>query len=71
MKPLYRALALLSLVATIAPSLLFLAGRIDLPMVKQVMLGATISWFVFAALWIYGKDGAGSPHRPPDEPLVP
>jgi hypothetical protein len=41
-------------VGTIAPSLLYLAGRIDLPMVKKAMLGATVTWFVFAALWIYG-----------------
>lgn len=54
MTPVYRALALLSLLATIGPPLLFLAGRMELGTVHQVMLGATMTWFVFAALWIYG-----------------
>jgi hypothetical protein len=54
MKPIFRAIALLALVGTIAPSLLYLAGKIGLPAVKNAMLAATVTWFVFAALWIYG-----------------
>ncbi|HMO84869.1 MAG TPA: hypothetical protein PKC18_08120 [Lacipirellulaceae bacterium] len=54
MKNLFAGLALASLAGTIAPSILFLAGRLELETVKSAMLAATISWFVFAALWIYG-----------------
>jgi hypothetical protein len=72
MKPLYRALALLSLVATIGPSLLYLAGEMDLPTVKNVMLGATVSWFVFAGLWIYGGETKKDELPPADHsPIVP
>jgi hypothetical protein len=72
MKQLYRAVALLSLVATIGPALLYLAGKLDLPLVKNIMLGATVTWFVFAALWIYGTDGE-EPDIPPADhsPIVP
>jgi hypothetical protein len=72
MKPLFRLLALASLVATIAPSVLFLAGRIELTTVKNVMVVATVTWFVFAALWIYGF-GDSEPAIPPADhaPQVP
>jgi hypothetical protein len=44
----------------------------ELPTVKTVMLVATVSWFVFAALWIYGS-GDAQPAIPAAEraPQVP
>ena len=46
----------LALVGTIVPSLLFLAGRLDLDQSKWLLLAATIVWFVTAPLWI-GRGG--------------
>ena len=66
MKLVFAILSILSLVGTIAPSLLYLAGRMELPTVKNVMLAATVAWFVFAALWIYGKKPSVL-----DSPVVP
>jgi uncharacterized membrane protein len=54
MKRLFAAVALLALVGTIAPSVLYLAGRMELDSMKNAMLVATVVWYVFAALWIYG-----------------
>lgn len=48
MRLILRIVSLLSLVALILPSILFLAGRIELPTVKLWMLVATIVWFVTA-----------------------
>lgn len=47
----------LSLVALMLPSILFLAGRMELPTVKWVMLAATIVWFVTAAPWMWKQSG--------------
>lgn len=46
----------LSLVGTIVPSLLYLAGTVDLEQSKRLLLAATIGWFVTAPLWI-GRGG--------------
>ena len=42
----------LSLAGTILPSILFLAGRIDLDDSKQWLLVATLAWFVATPLWM-------------------
>ncbi len=42
----------LALVGAILPSVLYLAGRIDLDQSKWALLVATIVWFVTAPLWI-------------------
>jgi hypothetical protein len=72
MKPVFAILSLASLVATIGPPLLYLAGRMEHSTMKTAMLAATISWFAFAALWIYGG-GKVEPDIEPDEhaPIVP
>ncbi|HSW02875.1 MAG TPA: hypothetical protein VLI39_22125 [Sedimentisphaerales bacterium] len=49
--------SLLSLVALMLPSILFLAGRMELPTVKWVMLAATIIWFAAAAPWMWKQSG--------------
>lgn len=49
--------SLLSLVALMLPSILFLAGRMELPTVKWVMLAATIVWFVAATPWMWKQSG--------------
>jgi hypothetical protein len=49
--------SLLSLVALMLPSILFLAGRMELTMAKWVMLLATIVWFVAATPWMWKQSG--------------
>jgi hypothetical protein len=45
-----RLLGLAALLGTLVPSLLYLAGSIDLARVQQLMLAATVAWFVVQAL---------------------
>lgn len=49
--------SLLSLVALMLPSILFLAGRMELTTAKWVMLAATIVWFVTATPWMWKQTG--------------
>ncbi len=53
MRSILKVVSLLSLVALILPSILFLAGRVDLDKAKWVMLLATIIWFVTATGWMW------------------
>jgi hypothetical protein len=55
--PILITISLLSLVAVILPSLLFLAGCIELGAVKWIMLAATIVWFVTATPWMWKQTG--------------
>lgn len=54
---LLKIVSLLSLVALILPSILFLAGRMELPTVKWVMLTATVVWFAAATPWMWKQSG--------------
>jgi hypothetical protein len=47
----------LSLVVLMLPSILFLAGRMELTAVKWVMLAATIIWFATATPWMWKQTG--------------
>ncbi len=49
--------SLLSLVALMLPSILFLAGRVELGTAKWVMLAATVVWFVTATPWLWKQAG--------------
>ena len=51
-----KLISWISLVAVIAPSVLFLAGRMELGQVKSIMLIATVIWFVTAAMWMWRKE---------------
>ncbi len=53
MRQLSKYFALLMLVVLIAPSILYLAGKMTLPTVKTVMLLATILWFAAATVWMW------------------
>ena len=46
MRAILKIISLLALVALTLPSILFLAGRLELDTVKWIMLLATIVWFV-------------------------
>ena len=39
-----------------APSVMFLAGRMELDRVKLVMLVATVVWFVATPLWMWERE---------------
>lgn len=49
--------SLLSLVALLLPSILFLAGRMALNTAQWVMLVATILWFATATPWLWKQTG--------------
>jgi hypothetical protein len=54
-----KIISWISLVALIAPAILFLAGRMEeLDDVKMVMLISTIVWFASAAMWMWRKEKA-------------
>jgi hypothetical protein len=57
MRTLMIVVAVLSLVALMLPSILFLAGRIELDTVKWIMLLATVVWFVAATPWLWKQTG--------------
>ena len=48
MRSILKIVSVLALIALILPSILFLAGRMELDRVKWLMLIATIVWFVTA-----------------------
>ena len=48
MKTIIKIIGYVSLVALVAPSLMFLAGNMELDMVKWIMTIATIVWFLAA-----------------------
>ncbi|MHC4244545.1 MAG: hypothetical protein ACYS3N_22365 [Planctomycetota bacterium] len=59
MRSILQIISLLALIALTLPSVLFLAGRLELNMVKWLMLLATIVWFVTASLWMWKDNGNG------------
>ncbi len=65
MRTLAMWMSIACLAANIVPSVLFLAGRLELPAMKTAMLAATIAWFVVASFWIYGTKPAAR-----EEPVV-
>lgn len=59
MRSILQIISLLALIALTLPSVIFLAGRLELDRVKWFMLIATIVWFVAAAPWMWKDNGAG------------
>ena len=57
MRSILRIVSLLSLIALILPSILFLAGRMELDKVKWYMLVATIVWFATATPVMWKDNG--------------
>ena len=58
MRPILQIVSLLALIALTLPSIIFLAGRVELDMVKWIMLLATIVWFVAATPWMLKDNSA-------------
>jgi hypothetical protein len=59
MRSILQIISLLALIALTLPSVLFLADRLELDMVKWLMILATIVWFVTASLWMWKENGDG------------
>ena len=64
-----RIVSLASLVLLIMPSILFLAGRVNLDQVKWVMLVATIIWFATATPVMWKGERQHEPEE--DEAIIP
>lgn len=58
MRPILQIVSLLALLALTLPSILFLAGRMELDTVKWLMLLASIAWFIAATPWMWKDNGA-------------
>jgi hypothetical protein len=61
MRPILQVVSLLALIALTLPSIIFLAGRLELNTVKWIMLLATIVWFVTATPWMWKDNHADQP----------
>ena len=59
MRAILKIVSLLALIALTLPSILFLAGQLELDTVKWIMLLATIVWFVTATPWMWKDNGSG------------
>jgi hypothetical protein len=53
MRAILIIVSVLSLVALMLPSILFLAGRMELDTAKWIMLLATVVWFAAATPWLW------------------
>ncbi len=56
MRLIAKIVSIVALIAVALPSVLFLAGRMELPMVKWIMLLATIVWFVSASTYMWNEE---------------
>jgi hypothetical protein len=50
--------ALLTLVVLIVPSCMYFADKMCLDTVKNVMLAATVVWFITASIWMWKSESA-------------
>jgi len=57
MRTILIVVAVLSLVLLMLPSILFLAGRMELDTAESIMMGATIVWFATATPWLWNRTG--------------
>ncbi len=60
MRLILQIASLVALIVLTLPSIVFLAGRMELDTVKWIMLVATILWFAVAAPWMGKDNGAES-----------
>jgi len=58
MRTILQIVSLLALIALILPSIIFLAGRMELDTVKWLMLLASIAWFIAAIPWMWKDNGS-------------
>ncbi len=58
MRPILKIVSVIALIALILPSVLFLAGRMELDSVKWFMILASIVWFAAATPVMWKDNGA-------------
>jgi len=58
MRPILQIVSLLALIGLTLPSIIFLAGRMELDTVKWLMLLASIAWFIAAIPWMWKDNGS-------------
>ena len=51
-----QVISLLALIMTVVPSVLFLAGSVELDRVKLIMLVSTVVWFAVTPFWMNKKE---------------
>ena len=56
-----RVISLLALLMTVLPSVLFLAGSVELDQVKLLMLVSAVVWFAATPLWMDKKEERKNP----------
>jgi hypothetical protein len=69
MRPILQIISVLALVVLTVPSIVFLAGRLELDQVKSIMLLASIAWFVTATPWMWKEARDREPEK--GEVVVP
>jgi hypothetical protein len=52
MNSITKIASLIALVVTIAPSLLYFYGVIEIDAMKWIALGGTIAWFITTPMWM-------------------
>ena len=57
MRTILIVVAVLSLVLLMLPSILFLAGRMELDTAQWIMLLATVVWFATGTPWLWKRTG--------------
>jgi len=57
MRPILQIISVVALIVLTVPSIVFLAGRLELDQVKWIMLVASIVWFVAATPWMWKDNG--------------
>lgn len=55
-----KIISLLSLVALTVPSFMYLADKMNLDQIKNVMLMATVVWFITASIWMWKDDSSAA-----------
>jgi hypothetical protein len=63
MRRILQTISWVALALSVLPSLLLLAGQIELDQVKWIMLAATIVWFAATPLWM-GRQKAAAADEP-------
>ena len=58
MRSILQIVSLLALIGLTLPSIIFLAGRMELKTLNSLKLIATIVWFVAATPWMWKDNGA-------------
>ena len=52
MRKILQLLSCIALVVTLTPAIMFMAGSMELDMVKTLMTSGTILWFIVTPFWM-------------------